>query len=222
MSAVTVPALKKHTATVIFMHGLGDSGNGWRFLAEEYRKLKVLDHVKFVFPNAPVQRVTVNFGMEMPSWFDLTSFDKIESQEDSQGMWKSVDRLKAFVADEVKEGISPDRIVIGGFSQGCAISLLAGLTTDAKYAGVVGLSGFIPMRSKISELHQTHGIKLPFFVGHGTADQVVKYEYAVFSKTKLAELGVPCEFHEYQGLAHSASPAEIAHVLEFLKKTIPE
>lgn len=62
--------------------------------------------------------------MEMPSWFDLTSFDKIESQEDSQGMWKSVDRLKAFVADEVKEGISPDRIVIGGFSQGCAISLL--------------------------------------------------------------------------------------------------
>lgn len=59
MSAVTVPALKKHTATVIFMHGLGDSGNGWRFLAEEYRKLKVLDHVKFVFPNAPVQRVTV-------------------------------------------------------------------------------------------------------------------------------------------------------------------
>ncbi|KAK7208003.1 acyl-protein thioesterase 1 [Myxozyma melibiosi] len=221
MSAVTVPALTKHTATVIFMHGLGDSGNGWRFLAEEYRKLKVLDHVKFIFPNAPVQKVTLNFGLTMPSWFDIVSLDKVEAQEDSKGMLESVDRLKAFISEEVKAGIPAERIVIGGFSQGCTISLLAGLIADTKYAGVVGLSGFVPMRSNISNLHKEHGIKMPFFVGHGTDDPVVKYEYGVFTKDKLAELDVPCEFHEYKGLTHSASPTEIMDILEFLKKTIP-
>ncbi|KAK9338538.1 Phospholipase/carboxylesterase/thioesterase [Lipomyces starkeyi] len=230
MSAVRIPALKEHTATFIFLHGLGDSGSGWRFLADEYRKLKVLDHVAFIFPNAPTQKVTLpglmrgiqNFGLQMPSWFDIISLDKVETQEDTHGMLESAGRLRRFIDDEIANGIKPERIVIGGFSQGCTISLLTGLTTDVKLGGVVGLSGFIPMRSQISKLHEEKGIKMPFFVGHGTSDPVVKYEYGVFTKQVLESLNIPCEFHEYKGLTHSASPQEINDVLQFLNKQLPD
>ncbi|KAK9485685.1 Phospholipase/carboxylesterase/thioesterase [Lipomyces starkeyi] len=222
MSAVRIPALKEHTATFIFLHGLGDSGSGWRFLADEYRKLKVLDHVAFIFPNAPTQKVTLNFGLQMPSWFDIISLDKVETQEDTHGMLESAGRLRRFIDDEIAKGIKPERIVIGGFSQGCAISLWTGLTTDVKLGGVIGLSGFIPMRSQISKLHEKKGIKMPFFVGHGTSDPVVKYEYGVFTKQVLESLNIPCEFHEYKGLTHSASPQEINDVLQFLNKQLPD
>ncbi|KAK9448779.1 Phospholipase/carboxylesterase/thioesterase [Limtongia smithiae] len=221
MSAVRVPALAEHTATVIFMHGLGDSGSGWKFLADEYRSRKVLDHVAFVFPNAPRQKVTLNFGLEMPSWFDIIALNKVEAQEDRSGMMESVDRLKAFIKEEMDKGISPDRIVIGGFSQGCTISLLTGLISDVKFGGVIGLSGFVPMRSQIGQMHAEHNVNMPFFIGHGTADPVVRYEYGVFTKNLLEKLGITHEFHEYAGLSHSASPTEINDVLNFLNKVIP-
>ncbi|KAK9478470.1 Phospholipase/carboxylesterase/thioesterase [Lipomyces japonicus] len=222
MSAVRVPAIAEHTATFIFMHGLGDSGSGWKFLADDYRRRKALEHVEFVFPNAPKQKVTLNFGLEMPSWFDIISLDKIEAQEDSQGMLESVRSLRRFIDIELEKGIKPERIIIGGFSQGCTISLLTGLTSDIKLGGVVALSGFIPMRSRIANLHKEKGVELPFFVGHGTNDPVVKYEYGVYTKTVLDQLNLPVEFHEYKGLTHSAAPQELDDLLAFLNKTIPK
>ncbi|KAK9462356.1 Phospholipase/carboxylesterase/thioesterase [Lipomyces oligophaga] len=222
VTAVTVAAVREHTATVIFMHGLGDSGNGWRFLADECRRMRAFDHVKFIFPNAPIQKVSLNFGLEMPSWFDIISLDKVEEQEDQQGMLASSATLRSFISKEISGGIKPERIVIGGFSQGCAISLLTGLTSDIKLGGVVGLSGFIPMRSRITQMHQEHGITFPYFVGHGTLDPVVKFEYGMFTHTKLTELEIPHEFHEYKGLTHSTSPKELVDLLDFLKRTIPE
>ncbi|KAK9465100.1 Phospholipase/carboxylesterase/thioesterase [Lipomyces arxii] len=221
MSAVRIPAITEHTATVIFMHGLGDSGSGWTFLADEYRKLHALDHVAFVFPNAPNQKVTLNFGLQMPSWFDIVSLDRVEAQEDSKGILESVGRMRSFIAEEIAKGIKPERIVIGGFSQGCAISLYTGVTSDIKLGGVVALSGFMPLRSTVAELHKKLGIKIPFLVGHGTSDPVVKYEYGEFTKKVLDSLDVPCEFHTYRGLTHSASPQEISDVLTFLQKTLP-
>ncbi|KAK9470630.1 Phospholipase/carboxylesterase/thioesterase [Dipodascopsis tothii] len=221
MSAVRIPALAEHTASVIFLHGLGDSGNGWRFLADEFRRLQKLNHVAFVFPNAPIQKVTLNFGMEMPSWYDIQQLNKIEQSEDEAGMLESAGRLRAYVDAEIAAGIPAERIVIGGFSQGCTISVLTGLTTDRTFAGVVGLSGYLPLRDKIAGMHTAAGKATPFFWGHGTDDQVVKYEYGTASKAILEALGQPLEFHTYPGMTHSTCPRELGHVLDFLERRLP-
>ncbi|KAK9453873.1 Phospholipase/carboxylesterase/thioesterase [Dipodascopsis uninucleata] len=222
MSAVRVPAIAEHTATVIFMHGLGDSGSGWKFLADEYRRNPAFNHVSFVFPNAPKQKVTLNFGLEMPSWFDITSLDKVEAREDVKGINESVGRMRSFIKEELDKGIKPERIVIGGFSQGCVISLMTGLTSDIKLGGVVGLSGFMAQRSSIVEMHKKAAVKIPYFVGHGTNDPVVKYEYCLLTKQILESLNMPLEFHEYPGLTHSVSPTEIEHISTFLQRVIPK
>lgn len=69
--AITVPALKKHTATIIMAHGLGDSGAGWVQLAENWRRRGKFEDVKFIFPNAPEIPITINMGMRMPGWYDI-------------------------------------------------------------------------------------------------------------------------------------------------------
>jgi predicted esterase len=58
-TALIVPAVKKHTATVIMAHGLGDNGAGWVSLAENWRRRQKFDEVKFIFPNAPQIPITV-------------------------------------------------------------------------------------------------------------------------------------------------------------------
>ncbi|ANB15364.1 palmitoyl-(protein) hydrolase [Sugiyamaella lignohabitans] len=120
--AVRIPAVKAPSATVIFLHGLGDSGNGWRFLAEEAIRKKRLQHVNFIFPDAPMKPVTLNFGMQMPAWYDIPKLENVRHKQDEVGVLESVDRLKAMIEEELGKGVPSERVVIGGFSQGCAIS----------------------------------------------------------------------------------------------------
>lgn len=122
-SAVRIPATRTPSASIIFLHGLGDSGSGWAFLAEEARRQKRLQHVNFVFPNAPTRPVTLNFGMAMPAWYDIPSLGAIRSNQDEKGIMESVETLKNLIKEQQDKGIPLNRIVIGGFSQGCAVSL---------------------------------------------------------------------------------------------------
>lgn len=98
--AVRIPAKAAHTATVIFLHGLGDSGAGWMFLAEEARKAQRLNHVKFIFPEAPQQPVSLNFGMRMPSWYDIKELANVNAAQDQEGIlrasggWRALSRKR--------------------------------------------------------------------------------------------------------------------------------
>jgi predicted esterase len=121
--AIRVPASRVPSASIIFLHGLGDSGAGWAFLAEEARRQKRLQHVNFVFPTAPNRKVTLNFGMEMSAWYDIPSLGALRTNQDDKGVLESVEILKNLIKEQQDKGIPANRIVIGGFSQGCAISL---------------------------------------------------------------------------------------------------
>ncbi|XP_048363591.1 acyl-protein thioesterase 1 isoform X1 [Sphaerodactylus townsendi] len=108
-----VPAAKKATAAVIFLHGLGDTGHGW---AEAFAGIRS-SHVKYICPHAPVMPVSLNMNMAMPSWFDIIGLSP-DAQEDEAGIKQAVENVKSLVEQEVKNGIPSHRIILGGFSQG--------------------------------------------------------------------------------------------------------
>lgn len=222
--ALRHPAKVAHTATVIFLHGLGDSPLGWSFFAEEAVRQNRLQHVKFVFPAAPNQPVTLNFGMTMPSWYDIKELGNVIGQQDEDGIFASVDRVKQMIKEEINAGIPANRIVIGGFSQGCAISLATSVLYDTTLAGVVGLSGYLPLHDKLVSLKSSANDNTPYFLGHGTADQVIKFEYSKLTrdylKTKYGRTNV--EWHSYENMVHTANDAEIEDVFKFLEKIIPQ
>ncbi|EXJ80218.1 hypothetical protein A1O1_08360 [Capronia coronata CBS 617.96] len=223
--ALVVPALKKQTATIIMAHGLGDSGAGWIFLAENWRRRGKFEDVKFVFPNAPSIPITVNSGMSMPGWYDIVrrrdDVDFNESMHDEPGILRSRTTLTKLITDEIAAGIPSDRIVLGGFSQGGAMSIFTGATTPHKLAGVFGLSCYLLLGDKIKDYaKEANGANkdTPFFMGHGDADQVVSYKWGVQTAEFLKnELGHKVEFKTYKGLPHSADMQEIDDLEVFIK-----
>ncbi|KAF9198030.1 hypothetical protein BGZ49_001287 [Haplosporangium sp. Z 27] len=220
LTSVIQNASSKHSATVIFIHGLGDSGHGWAPVGEELGRY--LPHVKFIFPNAPIMPVTLNHGMQMPSWYDIKSLSSIDLEQDEAGMLKSSQQVMQIVREEVEEhNIPANRIVIGGFSQGCVVGLMTGLTSEFKFAGIVSLSGYLPLHSKILNMVADANRKTPIFWGHGDADQVVRYEYGQRSVELLKQSKYNVDFRTYRNLGHGSSPQEIRDLLAFLKETIP-
>ena len=128
-----------------------------------------------VFPNAPVKPVTANMGMKMPSWYDIYSFEKLaNSKQDEDGLLKSVHYLHSMITKEVDAGIPANRVVIGGFSQGSCVSLVAGLTSERTLAAVVGLSGPMMLRNKIKSMQTEANKKVRFFLAYGKEDPLVK------------------------------------------------
>jgi predicted esterase len=93
-----------------------------------------------------------NMGVTMPGWYDITSLNDVNRSEDDEGIAKSRNYFHGLIADEVKGGIAADRVVIGGFSQGGAMSLHAGLTAPSKLAGIFGLSCYMLLRDKTRAL----------------------------------------------------------------------
>lgn len=222
--AVRIPAKAAHTATVIFLHGLGDSGAGWMFLAEEARKAQRLNHVKFVFPEAPQQPVSLNFGMRMPSWYDIKELANVNAAQDEAGILESVGRLESLIKEETDAGVPASRIVIGGFSQGCAVSLATGGLTQTKLGGIVGLSGYVPIKDYIQAQNNTTNQDTPMFLAHGTADQVIRFDYGKLSRDFIInELKFKnVSWHQYEGLTHSCGFEEISDILNWLEATIQD
>ncbi|KIW26797.1 hypothetical protein, variant [Cladophialophora immunda] len=223
--ALIVPALKKHTATVIMAHGLGDSGAGWVSLAETWRRRGKFEDVKFVFPNAPNIPITVNFGMRMPGWYDITNFGDLKHDFDEPGILRSRATFNKLISDEIDAGLPSNRIILGGFSQGGAMSLFTGVTTPHKLGGVFGLSCYLVLGDKIKDFaKEANGANAdtPFFMGHGDADELVKHQWGVQSAEFLRkELGHKVDFRTYADLAHSADMKEIDDLEEFIKQCLP-
>ncbi|KAH8921814.1 hypothetical protein BT69DRAFT_1264091, partial [Atractiella rhizophila] len=224
---LTFESKEKHTATVIFAHGLGDSSDGWIFL-KDYLGDK-FPHVKWILPNAPHAKVTVNGGMAMNSWFDIYSFGptgpSLDSyQDDEDGTLKSARTIIELVKLEVEAGIPSDRVVIGGFSQGATITSLAAITSELKLAGQVSLSGRLPLFKTVHNLATDHARNLQVFWGHGKADPLIKYQWAEMSVSLMRErLKMKnIDFRGYDGVVHTASQEELDDMAEWLEKRIPK
>lgn len=70
-------------------------------------------------------------------------------------MTKTATSLRQLIADEIKQGIPSERIVLGGFSQGGAMTLLTSLTSETKFGGLVVLSAWLPLAQKWSSVSST-------------------------------------------------------------------
>ncbi|KAF2027539.1 Phospholipase/carboxylesterase [Setomelanomma holmii] len=219
-----VPAIKRHTATVIVAHGLGDSGAGWLFLAENWRRRSKFEEVQFIFPNAPNIPITLNMGMRMPGWYDIKSLSTLtDREEDVDGIIKSRDYFHNLIDQEIEKGIPANRVVIGGFSQGGAMSLLSGVTYKSQLGGIFGLSCYLLVQKKIKDMipDSNPNQNTPIFMGHGDADQVVAHKFGKMSADELTGHGFKVDFRTYKNLVHSADPDEIDHLESYLNQQIP-
>ncbi|PNS14071.1 hypothetical protein CAC42_6584 [Sphaceloma murrayae] len=223
-AALIVPAIKRHTSTVIVAHGLGDSGAGWSFLSDTWRDKNKFPETKFIFPNAPTIPITINMGMRMPGWYDIVSFDALQESEDETGINRSRDYFHSLIAKEIENGIPADRIVLGGFSQGGAMSLISGITCPTKIGGIFGLSSYLLLKNKVKDMvpKENPNKDTPIFMGHGDMDPIVRYEWGQQTAAKLKEWGWVVDFRTYGGLPHSAAPEEIDDLEKYLKARIPD
>ena len=150
------------TASIIVLHGLGADGNDFVPIAEELR-LDAIGPVRFVFPHAPVRPVTINGGMAMRAWYDLLHADLVR-REDEAGLRASRLDIEALITKERERGIAASRIVLAGFSQGCAMTLLTGLRHTERLAGLVGLSGYLPLADATAAERSAASMALPVFL----------------------------------------------------------
>ncbi|AMM23413.1 alpha/beta hydrolase [Variovorax sp. PAMC 28711] len=201
------------TATVILMHGLGADGNDFVPIAGEL-DLSSVGPVRFVFPNAPVIPVTINGGYEMPAWYDIAVADLV-LREDEAGLRRSQAAIETLIAAEKARGIPASRIVVAGFSQGSAMALMTGLRHTERLAGIVGLSGYLPIAATTAAERQAANHDTPVFLGHGTRDGVVTIARGHQTRDALVALGCAVEWHDYP-MEHSVCMEEIADLNAFL------
>jgi len=194
-----------------------------------------LKHIKFICPSALEQSVTLNFGMVMPAWYDLYALSA-NAKEDIPGVTKTAQFVEAIIEQEMKaSGLSADRIVLGGFSQGGSMALFVGLTTPKKLAGILGLSTFAVGKTVLLEKFNNDNLTVPLLMCHGNADPLVRHEWGQLSfntikqvreeKLKLtgnSSANANCEFKSYSGLQHSSNRQEMIDVCKWIISVLPK
>jgi phospholipase/carboxylesterase len=217
LEAIEIETGPAPTRTVIVLHGLGDSGEGFAPIAEEL-DLSALGDVRFVLPHAPEQPVTINGGYVMRAWYDILGTD-LARREDEAGLRQSQAEIEALIRRENARGVPSSRIVLAGFSQGCAMSLLTGLRYPERLAGVVGLSGYLPLAASTAAERSEANRDVPLFLAHGTQDPVVPHARGAGSRDALAALGYTIEWREYP-MPHSVCAQEIADLNRWLLRVL--
>ena len=205
------------THSVIWLHGLGADGHDFAPIVPELR-LPPTKAVRFVFPHATVQPVTINGGMAMRSWYDILT-PQLVKREDEAGIRLSEQAILALIARENARGVPNHNIVLAGFSQGCAMTLHTGIRAPFKLAGLMGLSGYLPLGDLAQAEHHSANLDTPIFLAHVTYDPVVAPERAEVSRAKLQELGYKVQWHAYP-MPHSVCPEEIADISHFLQSVL--
>ncbi len=207
------------TATLIVLHGLGADGNDFVPLCNEL-DLSTVGPIRFVFPHAPMQRVTINNGMVMRAWYDILSLGTgVDRREDEAGLRASMVEVESLIERERSRDIAASRIVLMGFSQGCAMTLMTGLRHADRLAGLVGLSGYLPLASKLVDERSPANAGTPIFLAHGRFDPVIPIERALASRDALGAAGQPVEWHEYP-MEHSVCAAELADLNAWLLRML--
>jgi phospholipase/carboxylesterase len=197
--------------SIIWLHGLGADGHDFEPVVAELR-LPASVPLRFVFPHAPVQPVTINGGMAMRSWYDIVSFDA-EGRADRAGVLASSALLEALIASEIDRGIAAQKIVLAGFSQGGAVAIHTALQTGHDIAGLMALSTYMALPDDAESA--TCRKDLPIFMAHGSFDPVLRMEWGRASADRLVEAGYTVDWHEYP-MAHAVCPQEIADISRWL------
>ena len=204
-------------ATILIMHGLGADGRDFIPIAEQL-DLSSIGPVRFLFPSAPEIAVTINGGYVMPAWYDILAADLVR-REDETGLRQSQAAIEDIIAHEKSRGMPAHRIVVAGFSQGCAMALMVGLRHTERLAGIIGMSGYLPLADTTVMERSAASQDTPIFMGHGTHDGVVALPRAVASRDALTALGYTVDWHQYP-MEHSVCPQEVADLEAWLLRVL--
>jgi len=214
LECIEVETASSPRYAVIWLHGLGADGGDFAPMVPELQ-LQNSPATRFVFPHAPIQPITINRGMAMRAWYDVFPID-VARREDEHGIRRSEQHIKALIARENQRGIPTEKIVLAGFSQGCAMTLHTGLRLTEKLAGMICLSGYLPLSNKFAAERQPANQHTPLFLAHGTFDPVIELARAEASRAILLELGYDISWKTY-GMQHSVCLEEIADISRFLR-----
>jgi phospholipase/carboxylesterase len=202
---------------VIWLHGLGADGHDFAPIVPELQ-LPARLAIRFIFPHATIQPVTINGGMAMRSWYDILTPNLVK-REDETGIRISERAIQALITRENARGVPSSRIVLAGFSQGCAMTLHTGIRFKEKLAGLMGLSGYLPLIDMAAHERNQANAATPIFLAHGTHDPVVTLERAEASRTKLLDLGYQVQWHTYP-MPHSVCAQELDDISSFLQSVL--
>lgn len=217
LECIEIETGKHPTHSIIWMHGLGADGNDFAPIVPAL-SVGSRQAIRFVFPNAPHMPVTINGGMVMPAWYDILVASLVR-QEDANGILASEKAINALIDREIARGIPAERIVLAGFSQGCAMTLHIGLRQKHRLAGLMGLSGYLPLAQSAPEHWTEANRHTPVFLAHGTMDPVVTLDRGVATRDFLQEHGYDVRWHTYP-MPHSVCPAEVADIDAFLQEVL--
>jgi len=207
------------TCSVIWLHGLGADGNDFVPIIPELH-LPANPAIRFVFPSAPSMPVTVNGGYVMPAWYDIIGRNLMD-QEDADGIKRSAASIIELIEREVERGIDYQHIALAGFSQGCAMALYIGLRLPHQLAGIIALSGYVPLALSLNLEKHSANQSTPIFMAHGTDDPVVALDRAQASHSLLEKLGYQIDWNEYP-MEHSVNPEELKDISRFLQEVLPK
>jgi len=225
LDTLDIQTAPKPDAAILWLHGLGADAHDFEPIVPEIVAPGERAW-RFVFPNAPVRPVTLNGGMPMRAWYDIVqptgrnlALDP-NADEDLAGFWDSEARIRELLARETERGIPAERIVLGGFSQGGAVSLFAAPRLPMRLAGVLALSCYLPLSGRLVRERLPPNQDTPIFMAHGRADPMLPLSLGASSRDFLRAMGHAVEWHEYP-MAHSVCAAEVADIRAFLLRVLP-
>jgi phospholipase/carboxylesterase len=217
LEAVEIETGRNPTGTVLWLHGLGADGHDFAPIVPQL----VESHerpLRFVFPHAPVRPVTINGGMAMRAWYDILGFNR-GVPHDEVGIRASDVDVRALIQRENQRGIPTNRIVLGGFSQGGAISLFSGPRYPERLAGIMALSCYMLLEDLLPTERTRVNYATPIFLAHGNQDPVVDFRRGLEAKQLLEAGGYPVEWHPYV-MPHSVCPQEVLDIANWLRKVL--
>ena len=218
LETIDIETAPQPKTSIIVLHGLGADGNDFVPFAQEI-DLRAVGPVRWVFPHAPVMPVTINGGYRMRAWYDVLHSADLRQRQDEAGMRASLGHVEEIIAREKERGSAADRIAIAGFSQGCAMALLTGLRHKERLAGIVGMSGYLPLAETTGAERSAANQVTPIFLAHGAMDPVIPVDAGAMSRDALRALGYEVEWHEYP-MPHSVCMEEVRDLNAWLRRVL--
>lgn len=213
LNSIEILPTATHRYSIIWLHGLGADGHDFESIVPQLR-LKAQKHIHFVFPNAPIQAVTINGGMKFRSWYDISNLS-LELEVDVDGIYQSAAAINELIEREIAQGITAENILLAGFSQGGLIALHTGLRYPQKLAGILALSTYFPTVAALKTEASAANQSIPIFMAHGSMDSVVGMPTGKAAFETLKAMQYPISWHQYP-MDHSVCMEEVADIATFI------
>jgi phospholipase/carboxylesterase len=217
LDRITIEPKTTATSCVIWLHGLGDSGAGFAPVVPSLN-LPQYHTIRFIFPHAPEQAVTINNGYSMPAWYDIKNQD-LHNRADMDGVLKSECLVQALIQQQIDNGIPASKIVLAGFSQGGVMSLYTGLRFEQTLAGIMALSCYLPIKDQLPTELSAANKNTPILQHHGKADDVVLMSSGKMANELMKNKGYNTQWKTY-AMAHSVLPEQLNDIGKWLAECL--